>query len=112
MKKELYTIELLDIRGRFIGRALVCPESCECAYFTIGAPLASQDACDAFMEGATYGGQTINLNYINMPIEINSLYMPYDEVRNTIVNEMKRRGYDKKYGAGAVKEESKEEEAQ
>ena len=47
-----------------------------------------------------------------MPIEINSLYMPYDEVRNTIVNEMKRRGYDKKYGAGAVKEENMEEETQ
>ena len=107
--KELFKVEILDIRGRFIGRALVCPETCECAYFTIGAPLATQDACDAFVEGATYGGDSINLNYINMPIEINSLYMPYDEVRNTIINEMKRRGYDKTYAAGATEVETKEE---
>lgn len=110
--KELYMIELLSDHGSFIGRALVCPSSCECPYFTVGSPLASRDACDAFIEGATYGGDSINLNYINMPIEINSLYMPYDEVRNTIVNEMKLRGYDKKYGAGAVKEENTEEETQ
>ena len=101
MKNELYMIELLGTRGFFLGRALVCPSECCCPFFTINSPLASQDACDAFIEGATYGGRSINLNYINMPIEINSLYIPYDEVRNTIVNEMKRRGYDKTYAAAA-----------
>ena len=92
MTKDLSRICLLDSRNSaYLGEALICPQGCECAYVAIGQRENVDYELSAFVEGAKYGGNDIVVNNINMPILIDSLNTPYNEIRNTIVRELGNR---------------------
>lgn len=90
--KNFSVVDLVDNKnGRYLGQALYCEDCCDCPIFTINNRLAAGELLEAFTSGAKYTGADINLYHINMPIEINSVNTPYNEIRNTIVEEMKIR---------------------
>lgn len=92
MSKQLELTNIYDSRtGNYLGQALVCSESCECAHISIGPYSWCKDCTESFLSGAKYGGTEITINNIDMPIFIDSLNTPYNEVRNTVVGEFKRR---------------------
>lgn len=92
MTKDLSRISLLDSRNQaYLGEALICPQGCECAYVAIGQRDYVDYELSAFVEGARYGDNDIVVNNINMPILIDSLNTPYNEIRNTIVKELGNR---------------------
>ena len=92
MERDFQVIDLIDnLTGRYLGQALYCAERKECSFFSINSRQNTGEALDAFVEGARQVGGIVNLYHINMPIEIDSRNIPYNEIRNTIVGEMEMR---------------------
>ena len=92
MERNFQVVDLVDYKdGRYIGQALYCAERNECPFFSINSRPHTGEALEAFVEGAKQVGGVVNLYHINMPIEINSRNVPYNEIRNTIVGEMEMR---------------------
>ena len=90
--KCLSVVDLIDHKtGQYIGQALYCEDCCDCPVFTVNNRLAAGELLEAFVSGARHVGADVNLYHINMPIEINTRNTPYNEIRNTIVEEMKIR---------------------
>lgn len=95
MKREFQVIDLIDSsNGRFLGTALYCPHKEDCAFYTLNNRYQSGEMLESFVEGARQVGGEINLYHINMPIEINTINTPYNEIRNTVVDKMKLRGVE------------------
>lgn len=91
MNRNFQVIDLIDSKnGRYLGQALYCAEQKECPIFTLNSRANAGEFLEAFSESAKQVGGEINLYHINMPIEINT-NTPYNEIRNTIVGEMKMR---------------------
>lgn len=85
------TIDLYDENDRFAGRAVICPDSGECVYCHVSRnKQESSDVCEAFLTGATYGGNSIVINHIEKPIVIQSS-TKLGELRETIINQLKNR---------------------
>ena len=92
MERNFQVVDLIDqLTGRYLGQALYCAERKECPFYSINSRPNTGEAFEAFVEGARQVGGEINLYHINMPIEINSRNVPYNEIRNTIVGEMEMR---------------------
>lgn len=92
MERNFQVVDLIDqLTGRYLGQALYCAERKECPFYSINSRPNTGEALEAFVEGARQVGGEINLYHINMPIEINSRNVPYNEIRNTIVGEMEMR---------------------
>lgn len=92
MERTFQVVDLVDsINDRYLGQALYCAERKDCPFFTINNRANAGEIFEAFVAGAKEAGGTINLYHINMPIEINSRNVPYNEIRNTIVGEMEMR---------------------
>lgn len=92
MTRNFQVVDLTDtITGRYLGQALYCAERNECPFVLLNSRTNTGEALEAFVEGAKQVGGAINLYHINMPIEINSRNVPYNEIRNTIVGEMEMR---------------------
>lgn len=92
MERNLQVIDLIDSKnGRYLGQALYCYERKECPFFTINNRADAGEIIEAFVEGAKQVEGIINLYHINIPIEINSADTPYNEIRNTIVDNMEIR---------------------
>lgn len=91
MEREFQVVDLIDSEnGRYVGQALFCPNKEDCPVALVGSRYNTGIALDSFVEGAKQVGGQVNLYHINMPIEI-STQMPYNEIRNTVVGEMKMR---------------------
>ena len=92
MERNFQVVDLVDhSTGRYLGQALYCAERKECPFFTVNSRTNAGEILEAFVEGAKQVEGNINLYHINMPIEINSRNVPYNEIRNTIVGEMEMR---------------------
>lgn len=92
MDRTFHVIDLIDsTSGRYLGQALYCGARKECPFFTLQNRANAGEILEAFVEGAKQAGSVINLYHVNMPIEINSRNTPYNEIRNTVVDEMEIR---------------------
>ena len=91
---NLDTIDLIDNQQTYIGRALVNFEECDCPFFHLSTDrFEAKRACENFTNGATYGSRdNITITHVNNPIIINR-NIKYNEVRETIINELRKRGY-------------------
>ena len=101
MIREVNVVDLIDSsNGRYLGQALYCSEIEDCPVLTVNNRLTAGELAEAFAQGVRFGGADINLYHINMPIEINTINTPYNELRNTIVGEMKIRNVKNKSQRG------------
>ena len=91
---NLDTIDIYDNQGNFIGRAVVNFDESDCPFFHLDTDRFSVGrACENFVNGVTYGSRdNITITHVNNPIIINR-NIKYNEVRETIINELRKRGY-------------------
>lgn len=107
MVRNFQVVDLVDASTRkYLGQALFCQDKVDCPYFAIDNRMATGELFEAFCAGAREVGAEVNLYHINMPILINSANTPYNEIRNTVVEEMTiRTNRNEDYSAAGVKNE-------
>lgn len=90
MERNFNVVDILDSQTKqYLGQALYCPDIGDCPIITLNPRHVSGEVLEAFVQGARTAGGEINLYHYNMPIEINSRNVPYSEIRNTVVGELK-----------------------
>ena len=92
MERNFQVVDLVDSSThQYLGQALFCKDRTECPYFAINDRVMTGELFEAFATGAKEMDGKINLYHINMPILIDSSNTPYNEIRNTVIEEMQIR---------------------
>ena len=92
MERNFQVVDLVDSSThKYLGQALFCKDRTECPYFAINDRVLTGELFEAFVTGAKEMEGQVNLYHVNMPIIIDSLNTPYNEIRNTVIKEMQIR---------------------
>ena len=92
MERNFQVVDLVDSSThKYLGQALFCKDRTDCPYFAINDRVLTGELFEAFVTGAKEMEGQVNLYHVNMPIIIDSLNTPYNEIRNTVIKEMQIR---------------------